>query len=96
LNDFYLTFSLVPKENKFSSSIDIHYFTSNTSLENSAGEEKTIFGQEIDFTIKYNFIKGTTIIWGGSVFIPGELMRLIFQPANDVGFWSYVMITANI
>ncbi|RPI75320.1 MAG: hypothetical protein EHM47_02965 [Ignavibacteriales bacterium] len=96
LNDFYLTFSLVPKENKFSSSIDIHYFTSNTSLENSAGEEKTIFGQEIDFTIKYNFIKGTTITWGGSVFIPGELMRLIFQPANDVGFWSYVMITANI
>lgn len=99
LNDFYGTFSLVPKESKFSFSLDIHYFISNSELFYNNLQTLyvyDVFGQEIDLTLKYNFIKGTIIIWGGSVFVPGELMRLIFAPANDVAFWSYVMITANI
>jgi hypothetical protein len=102
LNDFYLFSSVTPAESKFSGFIDIHHFVSNTkavitTIENPAGVEESVFGQEIDLTVKYNFIKGTTITWGGSAFIPGELMRLIFSPKGaDVGFWSYIMITANI
>jgi len=101
LNDFYLTASLIPKESKFNAAVDIHYFTSNKSIRftstiDTDGVEGNLFGQEVDLTLKYNFIKGTTITWGGSIFIPGELMRFIFTQDNDVAFWSYLMITANI
>ncbi len=102
LNDFYLFSSVIPVESKFSGYIDIHHFVSNTkavisTIENPGGEEESVLGQEIDLTVKYNFIKGTTIAWGGSAFIPGEFMSLIFSPKGaDVGFWSYIMITANI
>jgi hypothetical protein len=102
LNDFYLTINILPSDSKFSFSADVHHFMSNRPFETSLPNNQTIidnlssFGQEIDLTLRYNFIKGTTISWGGSVFIPGELMRLIFNQGYDVAFWSYVMITANI
>jgi hypothetical protein len=102
LNDFFLSLSHNPAESKFILALDLHHFVSNTSIyftttEDPEGTEESLFGQEIDLTIKYNFIKGTTITCGGSAFIPGELMKLIFIPkGSDVGFWSYIMITANI
>jgi hypothetical protein len=57
---------------------------------------ESTFGQEIDLTFRYNFIKGTSITWGGSVFIPAALMKAFFTPREDVAYWSYLMITANL
>jgi len=101
LNDFYLSSSISTEDSKFIASLDIHHFVSNTGIfvtseQGPDGKEETTFGQGIDLTLKYNFIKGTTITWSGSVFIPGELMRTMFTQGDDVAFWSYVMITANI
>jgi hypothetical protein len=100
LNDFYANIAVQPAQSKFSAGVNFHYFMSNQSFPKTTVygpgiTEISSLGQEVDITVKYNFIKGTTITWGGSFFIPGELMRIIFGN-NDAAFWSYIMITANI
>ncbi|MCK9425322.1 MAG: alginate export family protein [Ignavibacteriaceae bacterium] len=96
LNDYYFMIDWMPKNSKFALNTNVHHFTSNKH----AVSGENIFGQEIDVTVKYNFVKGTTITWGGSAFLPGNLMKSIFKTAigerNDTAFWSYVMITANL
>ena len=64
--------------------------------ENSWSTSENTFGQEVDLTVKYAFIKGTTLVWGGSVFLPGGLMKYSFAPREDMAFWTYVMIVANL
>lgn len=92
LNDFYFKASLNPVDSKFNFALDVHHFMSNQSTT----DDKNTFGQEIDLTVKYNFIKGTTITWGGSLFFPGDLMKAIYSPREDLAYWSYLMITANL
>jgi hypothetical protein len=101
LNDFYTGILLQPVDSKINASIDAHYFMSNkpmpaTGTDSPEVTDVSIFGQEIDLTFRYNFIKGTTVTLGGSIFIPGELMELFFSPANDISFWAYLMITSNL
>lgn len=101
LNDFYGKLSYQPDNSKFSFGVDFHHFMSNksilvTTFEDPEGEEQSSLGQEIDLTVKYNFIKGTIVTWGGSLFFPGNLMKTFFQPGEDPAFWSYIMITANL
>ena len=100
LNDFYGGILIQPAGSKFSCALDFHHFTSNKPINISNTLEPVfieIFGQEIDLTLRYNFIEGTMISVGGSAFFPGDLMNLVlFFPREDVAFWSYVMITANI
>jgi hypothetical protein len=91
LNDFYVKADIKPDNSKFNFAIDLHHFMSNQK----ALSGKSTFGQEIDLTVVYRFVPGTSITWGGSVFLPGELMKAIFAPREDVAFWSFVMITAN-
>jgi hypothetical protein len=95
LNDYYFTFKCAPKGYDFSFGMNLHSLISNAK---SAGGSSDL-GREIDFTASYNIIKRTTVTWGGSVFIPGLLMKSYFNtvngPRNDTAFWSYVMITAN-
>jgi hypothetical protein len=73
-----------------------HNFTSNRK---SSGDENG-FGQEFDLTLKYQFIKEVVVTWGGSIFLPGDLMKRNFYTANgsrdDDAFWSYIMITTNL
>ena len=101
LNDFYITSFFKPKNSKWGFGANIHHFMSNQSAnitvgDNTSATEENIFGQEVDLTIKYAFIKGTTLVWGGSVFFPGNLMKYIFAPRADVAYWTYLMITANL
>jgi hypothetical protein len=95
LNDYYFTFTFNPKNNNFSFGINYHQFKSNaTSLGGSSD-----IGGEFDITASYELIKRTAITWGGSVFMPGTLMKQYFwtskDPRYDTSFWSYIMITAN-
>lgn len=87
---FKSTFDL--PESNFSLSADVHHFMSNQK----ASDGKNTFGQEIDLTIVYKFVKGTNITWGGSLFFPGDLMKTNYSPREDISFWSYLMITANL
>jgi len=101
LNDFYISSTFTPKESMFSLGIVLHHFMSNKSADILVGTSLTptsenIFGQEVDLTINYKFIKGTTITWGGSLFLPGNLMKFNFSERDDTAFWSYLMITANL
>ncbi len=91
INNFYLKANLNPENLKFNFALDLHHFMSNQK----ALSGKNTFGQEIDLTIVYRFIPGTSLIWGGSVFLPGDLMKAIFAPRKDMAFWSYLMISAN-
>ncbi|MEP0861318.1 MAG: alginate export family protein [Ignavibacterium sp.] len=92
LNDIYVKAQYLPVDSKFDIAADFHHFMSN---QKSASDQNT-FGQEIDLTIKYKFVKGTAIVWGGSVFFPGDLMKALFAPREDAAFWTYLMITANL
>jgi hypothetical protein len=96
INDFYLTSNLKFVESKFSAQLDAHHFMANQK--SLAGESS--FGQEVDLTIRYDFIKGTVISWGGSVFLPGDLMKTFWKTSSmerkDLAFWTYLMVTANI
>jgi hypothetical protein len=92
LHDFYLTVNYSPENSSWNFDAKLHHFMSNKS--SAAGEN--IFGQELDLTVKYNLIKGTNLYWGGSLFFPGDLMKSLFYPGEDVSYWSYLMIVANI
>jgi hypothetical protein len=105
LNDFYLTSVLKPTDSKWSFAANIHHFMSNKSTSitlpgSSSASEENIFGQEIDLTVKYSFIKGTTLVWGGSVFFPAKLMKYMFVTHDgireNIAYWTYMMITANL
>jgi hypothetical protein len=101
LNDFYITSYFKPQDSKWSFGANIHQFMSNKSSEitlpgNSSPTSENTFGQEIDLTVKYGIIKGTTLVWGGSVFFPGGLMKHMFDPREDIAYWMYVMIIANL
>jgi hypothetical protein len=95
INDFYITSNYTPKDCDFTFGANYHVLNSN--VKNAAGMSS--LGRELDVTVAYNFIKGTTITWGSSLFSQGNLMKSYFNTAkitrDDAGFWSYVMITAN-
>lgn len=92
LNDFYFKSTFDLPGTDFSLSADIHHFMSNQK----SSDGKNTFGQEIDLTLVYKFIKGTNITWGGSLFFPGDLMKALYAPREDAAFWTYLMITANL
>jgi len=101
LNDFYFKADFQPEGSDFSFAADLHHFMSNKEYpvippNDPQPNNESIFGQEIDLTVRYNFIKRTAITWGGSVFIPAALMKAFFTPREDVAYWSYLMITANL
>lgn len=101
LNDFYVNFNYQPKNSLFSFYAALHHFMANQSIlitttENPEGNEENTFGQELDLSVKYDFVKGTSISWGGSLFFQGEIMKAFFAPREDTGFWTYIMITSNL
>ena len=95
INDFYITSNYTPKDCDFTFGANLHFLNSN--VKNCAGLSD--LGRELDLSVTYNFLKRTTITWGGSLFSQGNLMKAYFNSTSvsrdDIGFWSYVMITAN-
>ncbi len=101
LHDFYFTANYAPEECNWNFGLYFHHFMTNQMLPVSTINEpepkdQSILGQELDLTVKYSFVKGTTLTWGGSLFFPGNLMKAFFYPREDVAFWTYAMITANL
>ena len=105
LNDFYLMSFYKPKESKWGFSAILHHFMSNQSAnitvgENTSPTDENTFGQELDLTVKYSFIKGTTLVWGGSFFFPDNLMKYMFTTdagvRDDTAYWTYLMIIAKL
>ncbi len=96
LNDMYVKIKYKPKDSKFAVNLDIHQLMANQKSDDGF----QYYGQEIDLTLKYSFIKGTTFTWGNSVMLPDQLMKTIFKTGGvgnqDMAFWSYLMISANI
>ncbi len=96
VNDFYFMSEYSPKESKWNGSLNIHHFMSNKNGSN----DYNVFGQEFDLTVKYLFTKGVTLSWGGSIFLPGDLMKTFFKVGStersDPAFWSYLMASVNI
>lgn len=95
LHDFYGTFTLAPNGEPYSVSVAVHHFT--TDKQSAAG--LSAYGQEVDLTLKYLATKNLQFTWGGSVFLPGELMKSNFKTAGgareDAAYWSYLMLTAG-
>lgn len=95
INDFYFTSIYTPKDCDFTFGANLHFLSSN--VKNNTGMSD--LGRELDLTVAYNFFNRTTITWGGSFFGQGNLMKAYYNSSKisreDIGYWSYVMITAN-
>lgn len=101
LNDFYASANFSPAGSKFNFDAAFHLFMSNQSVniitqENPEGSDENMFGQELDLTINYAFTENTNLVWGGSLFFPGELFKTVYAPREDTGYWTYLMITAGL
>lgn len=101
LNDIYASANFSPDGSKFNFDAALHLFMSNQSIniitpENPDGSDENIFGQELDLTIKYAFTKNTNLVWGGSLFFPGQLFKIVYDPREDTAYWTYLMITASL
>ncbi|MCK6614436.1 MAG: alginate export family protein [Ignavibacteriaceae bacterium] len=96
LQDIFLNYDYAPENSPFLYSAAFHHLAS--AEESAAGE--SVFGQELDLTIRYTVTKGVNLFWGGSVFLPGELMKTRFAKGGntelDPSFWSYLMIKAAL
>lgn len=95
INDYYLTSSLPLTCAPLTFGLNYHHLMMNKQDELG---NRTL-GEEIDFTLKYDFNKSTAITWGASAFIPEDGMKEFSNttkgPRLDTGYWSYLMITAN-
>jgi hypothetical protein len=101
LNDVYASANFSPSGSKFNFDAAMHLFMSNQSVniitpENPDGSDENMFGQELDLTIKYAFTKNTNLIWGGSLFFPGQLFKTVYDPREDTAYWTYLMLTATL
>ncbi len=101
LNDIYASANFSPAGSKFNFDAAFHLFMSNQSInitttENPEGNDENMFGQELDLTIKYAFTENTSLVWGGSLFFPGQLFKTVYSPREDTGYWTYLMITATL
>lgn len=92
LNNFYLKANLSPEDSKFNFAIDFHHFMTNQK----SLTDKSALGQEIDLTVVYRFTKETNITWGGSLFFPGDFIKALYAPREDMAFWSYLMVTTSL
>lgn len=90
LNDYYFRTEWNNKEFPVSAALDIHHFSSNQA----SATNKSVFGQEADITLKYRVLDNTTLTWGTSAFLPGEIMSENFGGKKDLSYWSYLMLNA--
>jgi len=101
LNDFYAIANISPANSKFNFDVALHLFMSNQSIsiatiENPEGNYENMFGQELDLTVKYAFTENTNLVWGGSLFLQGEIFKTVYSPREDIGYWAYLMINASL
>ena len=101
LNDIYANVIIAPKDIPLNFDAAFHLFMANQSVniittKNPSGTDENMFGQELDLTVKYAFTENTNIIWGGSLFFPGEIFKAAYDPKEDTAFWTYLMITASL
>lgn len=93
LNDYYGQVGWNNPESPFSANLTVHHFASNQTSASNLND----FGQEADLTLKYKVEKNTTVTWGNSLFLPGQLMKSdgFFKDKTDLAYWSYLMLTTN-
>ncbi len=75
-----------------------HYFLAQQSVSLPQSRTATALGIEIDATINYKVTSFLAAQFGVSAFLPGEVMRETNATrglGRDLGYWSYVMLTAT-
>lgn len=96
INDFYVSAEWQKNDSPWYASVYLHHFMYNQKT----AQDKSALGQELDLTLRYQFIKGTFLTLGGSVFFPGDVMKAYFETASgkrdDPAFWTYLMAVINI
>ncbi len=100
VNDYFLRLEYLPKESPFSAQLDGHYFLTNVPYQMADKSENSNLGQEVDLVLKYKALKNTTVEWGGSVFLPGDVSKDVYSlksgttviKREDPAFWTYLML----
>lgn len=96
LQDIYLGLNYPEIMKNLSADLTLHNFSSNQ--EHISGE--TAFGNEVDLTFAYKFNKKTVVKFGGAVFMPDELSKIIWKTGDiireDTSFWAFIMVVAKL
>lgn len=97
LNDIYLGVSYKDLMKGLSASLTGHYFTSKQTSKTELSD----LGQEIDLVFNYKILKGSSIKFGGGLFMPGDLMKEIWTVQDgtkreDMSFWAFAMLATKL
>ncbi len=97
VNDIYGGVSY--KSGKYKYSLMAHYFMANAENENIIydGEEAgTAFGTEFDLILRYTINKGIFVEAGQGLFLPGDLMKAVYNGNEDMAFLSYLRAVVKL
>ncbi len=75
VNDFYLGLVYGGKKTDWVFGLTGHMFTTNAKT----ASDESAYGQEIDFTVKYNITKGAFFEFGTGFFMQGEYMKQVYS-----------------
>ncbi len=92
LSDIHFGLFLKPVE-KMICDLKFHIFNANQDYTLNNGKSAKDFGNEIDFTLKYDYNEKVNFTGGYSVFLPGEIFKEKF--GEDNSNWLYLMTTVN-
>ncbi len=97
INDFHGGFGWKPGE-KWALELMYHHFLSNQK----DAQGRNDFGSEVDFIVRFTYLKGIFIEYGNGVYLPGSLMKSIYNiglegmPRTDPAFMMYIRLMAKL
>jgi hypothetical protein len=92
LQDIILSVGVKPSD-KISLALDAHQFMTAASVMSPSAEELNALGQEIDLTANLRYNKHFAVVLGGSVFLPGDVVKQVL--GEQTAFWGYLMTMVN-
>ena len=93
LMDIHIKGDIVPI-NKLKLALAYHLFNANADYTLTNGGTSKSFGNELDFTILYNYNKIAKLIGGFSFFTPGDIFKE--KRGENTSTWFYLMAVISI
>ena len=93
LRDIHAKIAFKPHQD-LSLRLAYHNFSANEDFTLADGATTTRFGDEIDFTLVFNYNQRVSFTGGASVFAPGAIFEE--TRGSDLGLWGYLMTVVNL
>ncbi|MCX8054483.1 MAG: alginate export family protein [Ignavibacteria bacterium] len=103
LNDLFI--KITYNMNPWAFIFEGHNFTTNKVYKLQNNNESRDLGNELYLITRVNLLKNATLEWGNAVFIPGEVMKDVYDvnrndgignyDRTDPAFWTYLMMRVS-